>query len=363
MRFGRFLTVRVAVRHKSFSVGLVGLANVGKSTLFNALAKRQLSFVGNFPFATINPQTTLLPVPDARLDELARVSRSVKVTPAFIELVDIAGLVRGASEGAGKGNAFLANISSVASIIHVVRAFDDPLIEHVEQRVDPLADIDIVNTELALKDLHVLDQRLKHRRTQPAERALVQLLMPVLEAQQSILPLVAAMTPEQSSILSSMGLLSAKKQHLVLNVDEQSLRQGGNRFTEATLKVHPSASLICGKLEAEIVEIDDESERRELLASYGVERSAFDTVASRAMQLLDARVFFTTGDTESRAWIFTSGLSARECAGLIHTDFSKNFVRAEVRTVAQVLAGLPPRIEGPKYVVQDGDVIFFRVGG
>lgn len=361
MRVLRFLTVRVAVRHKSMSVGLVGLANVGKSTLFNALAKRQLSFVGNFPFATIEPTSTLLPVPDARLSELARVSRSVKVTPAFVELVDIAGLVRGASEGAGKGNAFLSNIASVSSIIHVVRAFEDHLIEHVERRIDPLGDIELVNTELALKDLHVLDQRLKHRRTSPAELALVKQLMPILEAQQSILPLVETLTPEQSTILSSMGLLSAKKQHIVLNVDEHSLRQGGNRFTEAALKVYPTASLICGKLESEIVEIDDETERSELLASFGVKQSAFDTVAARAMQLLNSRVYFTTGDTESRAWIFKSGLSARECAALIHTDFAKTFVRAEVRTVAQTLAGAPARIEGPKYVVQDGDVIFFRI--
>jgi GTP-binding protein YchF len=356
------LLFRVARRSKSTSVGLVGLANVGKSTIFNALAQRALSFVGNFPFATIDPCSTLISVPDKRLDELARVSHSVKRTPATVELRDIAGLVRGAADGKGLGSQFLANISSVTSILHVVRCFDDENIEHVEKRIDPVADIAIINSELALRDLHVLEQRSKARRISAGELELAKKLMTLLisEQLQHVQQFVDALTPEQAAVVAQFGLISAKKQHLLLNTDEAGLR-AGNAYLEAALRQHPDATVVCGKLEADVIGIDDENEKLELLSSFGVVEPALDVVARKAIALLDCRVFYTTGDTESRCWIFKRGTVARDCAALIHTSFAKNFVRAEVRSYADALLGRPARIEGPNYVVNDGDVVFFRI--
>jgi GTP-binding protein YchF len=354
----RFKFNFVFARFKSTSVGLVGLPNSGKSTIFNALAQRQLSFVGNFPFATIEPTSTLLAIPDARLRQLTALSRSAKETPCFVEIVDIAGLVRGASEGRGLGNAFLANIGAVQSILHVVRAFDDSSIEHVEGAVDPVRDLALIKEELALRDLSLLDHRAKARRAPPIEVEMARALIPVLEAGKDVLAFVDALLPEKRAVVNTFGLLSTKKSQVLLNVDEAGLR--GNRHTEAFLR-HSPATLICGKLEAEVADLDDAEAKAEMLASYGISSTAIEIVAQNTIDLLDAAVFYTTGDTESRAWLFKRGTIARECAGLIHTSFIKNFVRAEVRSFADALANKTARIEGPNYVMQNHDVVFFRI--
>lgn len=345
-------------RNKSTSVGLVGLPNSGKSTIFNALAQRQLSFVGNFPFATIDPTSTLLAIPDSRLRQLTTLSSSAKETPCFVEIVDIAGLVRGASEGRGLGNAFLANIGAVHSILHIVRAFDDSSIEHVEGAVDPVRDLALIKEELALRDLSLLDHRAKARRAPPAEVELARALMPVLESGKDVHAFVDSLLPEQRAIVGTFGLLSTKKSQVLLNVDEAGLR--GNKHTEAFLR-HTPATLICGKLEAEVADLDDAAAKAEMLATYGITQTAIEIVARNTIELLDSALFYTTGDTESRAWLFKRGTIARDCAGLIHTSFVKNFVRAEVRSFADALAKKAARIEGPNYVMQNNDVVFFRI--
>jgi ribosome-binding ATPase YchF (GTP1/OBG family) len=271
--------------------------------------------------------------------------RSAKETPCFVEIVDIAGLVRGASEGRGLGNAFLANIGAVQSILHVVRAFDDSSIEHVEGAVDPVRDLALIKEELALRDLSLLDHRAKARRAPPAEVEMARALIPVLEAGKDVHAFVDALLPEKRAVVNTFGLLSTKKSQVLLNVDEAGLR--GNRHTEAFLR-HSPATLICGKLEAEVADLDDAEAKAEMLASYGITSTAIEIVAQNTIDLLDAAVFYTTGDTESRAWLFKRGTIARECAGLIHTSFVKNFVRAEVRSFADALANKTARIEGPQ---------------
>lgn len=356
--------------------GIIGLPNVGKSTLFNALTHAN-AMVANYPFCTVDPNIGMVAVPDARLSKLAELYQPKKVTPTHIEVVDIAGLVAGASQGEGLGNQFLGHVREVDALIHMVRCFDDSDIVHVHGAVDPVRDVGIIDTELILKDLESLEKRITRARKQAKsgdKEAVRQIpiLNRVMEALSAgTMARNVPVTEEEAGLLKEIGLLTAKPVLYVANVAEQDVRDG-NRYTEQVIqmaqKEHTEGLLISGKIEAEIAALPQE-EQMAFLSDLGLLQPGLSRLAQAIYRLLGLWTFFTVGEDEVKAWPIHRGTRAVEAAGKIHSDIQRGFIRAEVFRYEELLkhgdaralkeAGLL-RLEGKEYVVEDGDCIYFR---
>ena len=355
--------------------GNVGLPNVGKSTLFNAVVANAKAQAANFPFCTIEPNVGLVSVPDARLDVLADISSSVDILPARVEFVDIAGLVKGASKGEGLGNQFLANIREVDAIVHVVRCFEDDDIIHVSGSVDPARDIEIINIELALADLASAERRIekarKEMRTKKEAVVEVTALEKVLPALEEGLPARTVTLDEDERIaIRSLGLLTLKPVIYAANVSEDDLATGNAhvaKVREVAAKENAQVVVISAQVEAELVELS-EADRIEFLESLGVEEGGLQSLVSATYDLLGLQTYFTTGPKETRAWTIEKGMTAPQAAGVIHSDFERGFIRAETvaykdlkenGSMAAAKAKGLVRSEGKEYVVQEGDVMHF----
>ncbi len=363
-------------------IGIVGLPNVGKSTLFSAITKKQVD-CANYPFCTIDPNVGVVEVPDARLQALAKLDASAKTVPTIIEFVDIAGLVKGASEGQGLGNQFLANIRETDAIAQVVRAFDDMNVLHVDGNINPLRDAETINTELALADLEVLTKRASNVEKQlrsGSTKALTQ-EKEVLEKAHTLLDKGTMLresewTEEELSFLRGLHLLTMKPMLYVVNVSESQQQDGSWKERVAKLPVGTGSRIcpsvpVCIKMESELAGLEG-ADKAEYLASVGLERSGLDELVRASYELLGLITFFTSGADEARAWTITRGTKAPQAAGKIHTDFEKGFIRVEVTPCEAYLAHggeaacrakALTRVEGKEYVVQDGDVCYFRVNG
>ena len=361
------------------SVGIVGLPNVGKSTLFNALSNAGAE-AANYPFCTIEPNVGVVPVPDPRLTALAAVYNSKSVIPATVNFVDIAGLVRGASKGEGLGNQFLANIRETDAIAHVVRCFVDDNVVHVENRVDPIADIETIDTELALKDLESIEKRIdrgkRAMKSQSAkdEKVVIELCERVKQGLDAGKPVRAqGLTDEEKALLKDCALLTDKRVFYVANVSESQLGSLDTDPLVGALRAHAAKEkspvvAICASAEAEIAALDP-ADRADFLASLGLKEPGLNAVVRTGYQLLDLITYLTAGEKECRAWTIKRGTKAPGAAGAIHTDFERGFIKAEViwwedlvkyKSEAACREHAKLGTEGKEYVVRDGDVIHFR---
>jgi len=353
------------------SIGIVGLPNVGKSTLFNALTQNDV-LAANYPFATIEPNVGVVPVPDPRLADLAAIYGSERILPAIVTFVDIAGIVRGASEGEGLGNQFLAAIRESDAICQVVRAFDDDDVIHVEGRVDPMSDIETINTELILADLQTIDNRLpklekEARRVPEAAEQLkaVQAARSILDDGRTVISAAAQL---DLVALDDLHLLTAKPFVYVFNVDEADLEDAERLDALRALVAPAPAIVLCAQLEADLASLEGE-DLAEMLSSYGLAEPGLDRLVRLGFETLGLQTYLTAGPKESRAWTIHKGDTAPKAAGVIHTDFERGFIKAEVISFADLLAAGSVagakaagkvRLEGKDYVMQDGDVVEFR---
>ena len=370
----------------ALNCGIVGLPNVGKTTIFSALSSAPAE-IANYQFCTINPNTGIASVPDSRLVKLSEIFRPKYTIPATVEFVDIAGLVKGASKGEGLGNQFLAHIREVGIIAHVVRCFDNPGIVHVSERIDPQSDIETINIELALADLDTLARRRERtehalrvkgkpeQKAAEAELAVLDKIAPALENNKPIRSL--ALNDDEKVIIYDCHFITAKPQIYVCNVDEEGMKAFVEGNTGSYVKAvqkqaeaeAAAVAVICGKFEAELIDIEDPEEKLAFLQELGLKESGLSALIHAAYGHLGLRTFFTTRGDECRAWTIRSGETASRAAGHIHTDFEKGFIKAEVYSCDDILKyGIEAkikeagkyRIEGKEYIVQDGDVILFK---
>lgn len=368
--------------------GIVGLPNVGKSTIFSALTRAPAE-AANYPFCTIEPNHGVVELPDERLDFMAGVFQPKKKIPATVDFVDIAGLIKGASNGEGLGNQFLANIRETSVIAHVVRCFDNPDIQHVrddaktDAPIDPLSDILTINYELCQADIDTITKREDKvtRQIRAMGKAEEKKFAGYRSAVDKILPLLqegkcarqADLTDEEKEGIYDLHLLTVKPQLFVCNIDEDTIASGTNNYVEAVKKIAAEEKsevvVICGKFESDLVDIDNEADRKEFMDSVGLKESGLTVLARTAYHLMGLRTFFTGGADECRAWTIHNGDKAPQAAGAIHTDFEKGFIKAEVYSVddlrqfgseAEIKAHGKYRQEGKEYIVQDGDVMFFK---
>ncbi|MBC00909.1 MAG: redox-regulated ATPase YchF [Rhodobacteraceae bacterium] len=361
-----------------FQCGIVGLPNVGKSTLFNALTKTAAAQAANYPFCTIEPNTGEVAVPDPRLNDIARIAKSANIVPTRLTFVDIAGLVRGASKGEGLGNQFLANIREVDAIAHVLRCFEDDDITHVDGRIDPIADAQTVETELMVSDLESLERRLaplKKKATGGDKEA--KAVIPIMEGALALLNdgkparLLDVSTPEEKKILDGLNLLTTKPILYVCNVEEGSAGTGNSQSERVKAMADAEGAacvVISAAIEAEIAQLD-ESEQADYLETMGLTEPGLDRLIRAGYDLLELITYFTAGPKETRAWTIRKGTKAPQAAGVIHTDFERGFIRAQTIAFDDYVAlggesgakeAGKARDEGKEYVVKDGDVLLFK---
>lgn len=361
----------------SFNCGIVGLPNVGKSTLFNALTATAAAQAENFPFCTIEPNIGRVAVPDARLDKLAAAAKSANIIPSQLEFVDIAGLVKGASQGEGLGNQFLANIRQTDAIIYMLRCFDDPDIVHVEGSVDPIRDSETIETELLIADLESMEKQIaniqrkaKGDKDAAAQLALMEKIKAALDAGQPAR--TVEVKPEERKIVKTFGMLTMKPVLYVCNVSEEDAAEG-NAWSKAVedMAKNKNAEVVrvCAAIESEIAQLTDKEERKEFLESIGLDEPGLNKIIRAGKKLLNLQTYFTAGPKEARAWTIPIGAKAPQAAGVIHGDFEKGFIKAEVIAFDDYIAcggengakdAGKMRQEGKDYIVQDGDVILFR---
>jgi len=352
-----------------FKCGIVGLPNVGKSTLFNALTSTMMAEAANYPFCTIEPNVGRVSVPDERLDKLAKIASSAKIIPTQLEFVDIAGLVRGASKGEGLGNQFLSHIREVDAILHLLRCFEDKDITHVENSIDPLRDDEIITTELILADLESLEKRLPamEKKSKGDPEAKVQ-----IATMKDVFALLAAGKaareyPDKTA-LKDLQLITAKPVLHICNVEESSAANG-NSLSEKVKAAYSESVIISAAIEAEVASLGNDEEKKEFLESLGLSETGLNRVIRAGYKLLGLITFFTIGPKEAHAWTLRAGSTAPEAAGVIHTDFQKGFIRAETISCDDYIkfngeqgakeAG-KLRLEGKEYIVKDGDIFHFR---
>ncbi len=352
-----------------FKCGIVGLPNVGKSTLFNALTSTKNAEAANFPFCTIDPNIGVVDVPDIRLDTLAKLSSSKKKIYTTITFVDIAGLVKGASKGEGLGNKFLSHIREVDAIIHLVRCFESENIQHVNNRVNPVEDLETIKTEIALSDIETIQKKLEKSKKKLLSQKEIETLENSLELLNGGNEL-NSIEYSSKTFLSQIGLLSLKPKIIVCNVDEATLKDG-NKHTFNISKVYPKEKVItiCADIEDQLSSLTDD-EKSKFMREIGLEKMGISKLIKEGYDLLGLETFFTSGQEESRAWTVKKNTSAPKAAGVIHTDFEKNFIRAEAvdandfikfGSAEKCKENGKLRIEGKDYIVKDGDVLYFRV--
>lgn len=377
MAFFDIIIRKKEVIYMSLTAGIVGLPNVGKSTLFNAITKKSI-LMANYPFATIDPNVGVVIVPDERIDVLKNMYNPERVIPTTYEFIDIAGLVKGASNGEGLGNKFLSHIREVDAVVEVVRCFDDENIIHVDGSVDPIRDIEVINVELVLSDLEIVTSRInrigkKAMTTKNKDDVKeIELLERIKEALESNIPVrKLGLDEEEKKLISSFNLITLKPIIYALNVEDNDINTGNNytKLVEDYAKKEGSeTAIICAKLESELSELDEE-EKKLFLDDLGIKESGVERLINKTYDLLGLATFFTVGKDEVRAWTFKKGSKAPECAGIIHSDFEKGFIKAEVMSYNDLVnAGSElkvrelgkARIEGKEYIMQDGDICHFR---